>query len=108
MAARISTIASAGLSIDRKSRLFMLHETLLDRAFASINSEEIRGLVYDGEEMSVPGQTTFIQADAEDWGAYGKECNRVAAMLPQALTYAMLNKLRVPPMQGTLRSMLYA
>ena len=77
-------LPQAGLSIDRKSRLFMLHETLLDRAFASINSEEIRGLVYDGEEMSVPGQTTFIQADAEDWGAYGKECNRVAAMLPRA------------------------
>ena len=77
-------LPQAGLSIDRKSRLFMLHETLLDRAFASISSEQMRGLVYDGEEIDVPGQKTFIQADAEDWNAYSKECVRVASMLPRA------------------------
>ena len=77
-------LQQAGLSIDRRSRLFMLHETILDRAFAGIASEQQRGTIYDGVEIAVPGQKTFIQADAEDWDLFSAECNRVFGMLPRA------------------------
>jgi len=77
-------LPKAGLSIDRKSRLFMLHETILDRAFSAIALEEARGTLYDGEEIAVPGQMTFIQADAEDWDLFSAECNRVSGMVPRA------------------------
>jgi hypothetical protein len=77
-------LLQAGLSIDRRSRLFMLHETILDRAFAGIASEQQRGTIYDGVEIAVPGQKTFIQADAEEWDSFSAECNRVFGLLPRA------------------------
>lgn len=77
-------LRQAGLSINRKSRLFMLHETILDRAFNGIASEKQRGIIYDGIEIEVTGQKTFVQADAEDWDLFSAECNRVYGMLPRA------------------------
>ncbi len=73
----------AGLSINRLSRLFMMHETLLDSAFKGIKSEESRVAIYDGIETIVPAQKTFIQADAQNWDNFDSECKKVFAALPR-------------------------
>jgi hypothetical protein len=71
-------------SIERKSRLFMLHETIIDRVFSGIWSEDVRGKVFDGEEIKTKSQKTFIQADADEWDIFTVENNFVLASLPRA------------------------
>ncbi len=75
-------IFEGNLGLDRKSRLFMLHETILDRAFGAIASEQARGILYDGEETSGASVKTFVQAEAEDWDSYSAECERIRGLLP--------------------------
>jgi len=76
-------LPESGLSINRLSRLFMLHETMLDTAFKGIKSEQSRGQIYDGIETIVPAQKTFIQADAQNWDLFDNECKKVFAALPR-------------------------
>ena len=71
-------------SIERKSRLFMLHETIIDRVFSGISSQDVRGKVFDGEESKTKSQTTFIQADADDWDMFTVENDLVLSRLPRA------------------------
>jgi len=74
---------NSDMSIARENRLFMLHETIIDRAFAGIKSEKSRGIVFDGEEITARGQKTFIQAAAEDWDMFSAESNLVLERLPR-------------------------
>ena len=77
--------ADPEFQMSRKGRLYLLHETLMDRAFDSILNEEVRGQLYDGLSIQQKAdEAYYLEALSEDWGVLSGECADVAALLPRA------------------------
>ena len=77
--------ADPEFQMDRKSRVYLLHETLLDRAFDGILNEDIRGKLYDGLSIQQKAdEAYYLEALSEDWDVLSGECADVAALLPRA------------------------
>ena len=77
--------ADPEFQMDRKSRVYLLHETLLDRAFDGILNEDIRGKLYDGLSIQQKAdEAYYLEALSEDWDVLSGECAEVAALLPRA------------------------
>ena len=77
--------ADPDFQMNRKSRIYLLHETLLDRAFDAILNEEMRGQLYDGLSMQKKAdEAYYLEALSEDWDVLSEECAEVASMLPRA------------------------
>ena len=63
--------AETEFQMSRKSRLYMLHETIIDRAMESINNEDLRGRLYDGLDIDIKNdtgkliETYYLEALAE-------------------------------------------
>ena len=71
--------------MDRKSRIYLLHETLLDRAFDAILNEDVRGQLYDGLSIQQKAdEAYYLEALSEDWDVMSAECAEVASLLPRA------------------------
>lgn len=77
--------ADPEFQMDRKSRVYLLHETLLDRAFDAILNEDMRGKLYDGLSIQQKAdEAYYLEALSEDWDVLSGECAEVAALLPRA------------------------
>ena len=77
--------ADPEFQMDRKSRIYLLHETLLDRAFDSILNEDMRGQLYDGLSIQQKAdEAYYLEALSEDWNVMSAECAEVASLLPRA------------------------
>lgn len=77
--------ADPEFQMDRKSRVYLLHETLLDRAFDAILNEDMRGKLYDGLSIQQKAdEAYYLEALSEDWDVLSGECADVAALLPRA------------------------
>lgn len=77
--------ADPEFQMSRKGRLYLLHETLMDRAFDSILNEDVRGQLYDGLSIQQKAdEAYYLEALSEDWGVLSGECADVAALLPRA------------------------
>ena len=77
--------ADPEFQMDRKSRVYLLHETLLDRAFDGILNEDIRGKLYDGLSIQQKAdEAYYLEALSEDWDVLSGECAEVASLLPRA------------------------
>ena len=73
--------------MNRKSRIYLLHETLLDRAFDAILNEDIRGQLYDGLSIQKKAdEAYYLEALSEDWDVLSEECAEVASLLPRAFS----------------------
>ena len=77
--------ADPEFQMDRKSRIYLLHETLLDRAFDAILNEDMRGQLYDGLSIQQKAdEAYYLEALSEDWDVLSAECAEVASLLPRA------------------------
>ena len=77
--------AEREFQMDRRSRIYLLHETLLDRAFDAILNEDMRGQLYDGLSIQQKAdEAYYLEALSEDWDILSGECDDVAALLPRA------------------------
>ncbi len=77
--------ADPEFQMDRKSRVYLLHETLLDRAFDAILNEDMRGKLYDGLSIQQKAdEAYYLEALSEDWDVLSGECAEVASLLPRA------------------------
>jgi hypothetical protein len=77
--------ADPEFQMDRRSRIYLLHETLLDRAFDAILNEDMRGQLYDGLSIQQKAdEAYYLEALSEDWDVLSGECAEVASLLPRA------------------------
>lgn len=77
--------ADPEFQMDRKSRIYLLHETLLDRAFDAILNEDLRGQLYDGLSIQQKAdEAYYLEALSEDWDVMSAESAEVASLLPRA------------------------
>ena len=77
--------AEREFQMDRRSRLYLLHETLLDRVFDAILNEDIRGQLYDGLSIQKKNdEAYYLEALSEDWDILSGECAELASLLPRA------------------------
>ena len=77
--------ADPDFQMNRKSRIYLLHETLLDRAFDAILNEDMRGQLYDGLSIQKKAdEAYYLEALSEDWNVLSEECAEVASLLPRA------------------------
>ena len=82
--------AETEFQMSRKSRLYMLHETIIDRAMESINNEDLRGRLYDGLDIDIKNDTGkliesyYLEALADDWDVLSAECAAIIKQLPRA------------------------
>ena len=82
--------AETEFQMSRKSRLYMLHETIIDRAMESINNEDLRGRLYDGLDIDIKNdtgkliETYYLEALADDWDLLSAECAAIIKQLPRA------------------------
>ena len=82
--------ADTEFQMSRKSRLYMLHETIIDRAMESINNEDLRGRLYDGLDIDIKNdtgkliETYYLEALADDWDVLSAECALIIEQLPRA------------------------
>ena len=77
--------ADPEFQMDRRSRIYLLHETLLDRAFDAILNEDIRGQLYDGLSIQKKAdEAYYLEALSEDWDVLSGECAEIASLLPRA------------------------
>ncbi|MEL0197022.1 MAG: hypothetical protein VW870_08280, partial [Rhodobiaceae bacterium] len=58
--------ADPEFQMDRKSRVYLLHETLLDRAFDAILNEDMRGKLYDGLSIQQKADEAYYLEDKID------------------------------------------
>ena len=74
----------------RKSRIYMLHETIIDRAIESIINEDLRGQLYDGLNTKIKSrdgnlfESYYLEALADDWDVLSAECALIIKQLPKA------------------------
>ena len=77
--------ADPDFQMNRKSRIYLLHETLLDRAFDAILNVDMRGQLYDGLSIQKKAdEAYYLEALSEDWNVLSEECAEVASLLPRA------------------------
>lgn len=76
--------ADREFQMDKRSRLYLLHETILDRAIDAILNEDMRGQLYDVLELETTEGRYTLEALSEDWDILSGECAEVAALLPRA------------------------
>jgi len=78
-------LADKEFQMARKNRLYLLHETILDRAFGCLQDEDLRGQLYDGLSLKQKqDESYYFEALSEDWDDFGTECAAVNALLPRA------------------------
>ena len=74
----------------RESRLYMLHETMIDRAMESMINEGLRGQLYDGLDIAIKNnagkliETYYLEALSDDWDVLSAECALIIKQLPRA------------------------
>lgn len=82
--------ADKEFQMSRKNRLYLLHETITDRAFGSIKDVEMRGQLYDGLDIEIRNdrgdliETYYLEALSDDWDVLSAECASVESYLPRA------------------------
>ena len=74
----------------RESRLYILHETMIDRAMESMINEDLRGQLYDGLDIEIKNnagkliETYYLEALSDDWDVLSAECALIIKQLPRA------------------------
>jgi len=87
---RYKEYAEHEFQMARKSRVYMLHETIIDRAIESIINEDLRGQLYDGLNTKIKGrdgnlfESYYLEALADDWDVLSAECALIIKQLPKA------------------------
>ena len=87
---RYKEYAEHEFQMSRKSRVYMLHETIIDRAIESIINEDLRGRLYDGLDIKFKDdtgtliETYYLEALADDWDVLSAECVQIIKQLPKA------------------------
>jgi hypothetical protein len=87
---RYKEYAEHEFQMSRKSRVYMLHETIIDRAIESIINEDLRGRLYDGLDIDIKNdtgkliETYYLEALADDWDVLSAECAQIIKQLPKA------------------------
>ena len=87
---RYKEYAEHEFQMARKSRVYMLHETIIDRAIESIINEDLRGRLYDGLDIKFKDdtgtliETYYLEALADDWDVLSAECAQIIKQLPKA------------------------
>ncbi len=87
---RYKEYAEHEFQMARKSRVYMLHETIIDRAIESIINEDLRGRLYDGLDIKFKDdtgkliETYYLEALADDWDVLSAECALIIKQLPKA------------------------
>ncbi len=82
--------ARTEFQMTRESRLYMLHETMIDRAMESMVNQDLRGQLYDGLDIEIKNdagkliETYYLEALADDWDVLSTECASVKKLLPRA------------------------
>ena len=82
--------AEKEFQMTRESRLYMLHETMIDRAMESMINGDLRGQLYDGLNIEIKNnagkliETYYLEALSDDWDVLSAECALIIKQLPRA------------------------